>query len=120
MKITCIPVTVYRNPRYDCTNSGISSRFDELLVACPEGFREVDSDNLPDNFCILENRTPFGENAPIPTIYPATVTESGEIIARKGWWMMGGNYGATSDSRFYDLIKGHFYGAVAIHDRMES
>ena len=37
--------------------------------------------------------------------------------------MMGGNYAATSDSRFSDAIAarlGHnFYGAVPIHDRVE-
>jgi hypothetical protein len=39
------------------------------------------------------------------------------------WTMMGGNYAATSDSRFSDKIEemlGHgFYGAVPIHDRVE-
>lgn len=38
--------------------------------------------------------------------------------------MMGGNYGATSDSRFgrkIEEILGHkFYGALPIHDRFES
>jgi hypothetical protein len=37
--------------------------------------------------------------------------------------MMGGNYAATSDSRFSDKIEEmlgvHFYGAVPIHDRVE-
>lgn len=33
--------------------------------------------------------------------------------------MMGGAYAATSDSRWSDLIDGH-YGAVAIHDRYET
>jgi hypothetical protein len=39
------------------------------------------------------------------------------------WTMMGGNYAATSDSRFSQLcdrlIGGHFYGAVAVFDRVE-
>ena len=37
--------------------------------------------------------------------------------------MMGGNYAATSDSRFSDKVEQmlghHFYGAVPIHDRVE-
>ena len=37
--------------------------------------------------------------------------------------MMGGNYGSTSDSRFKDkleeMLGERFYGAVAIHDRVE-
>ena len=36
---------------------------------------------------------------------------------------MGGNYAATSDSRFSDKIEQmlghHFYGAIPIHDRVE-
>ena len=37
--------------------------------------------------------------------------------------MFGGNFAATSDSRFYEAIEkmlGHnFYGAIPIHDRIE-
>ena len=120
MKIKVLPVTVYRNPKYDCTNDGISSRYDELLVACPEGFKEVDSDNLPDNFAMLVSRHVFGDTT-IPTIYPASVNDEGKVVRRDGkWWMMGGNYGATCDSRFTDMLDGYFYGAVAIHDRYEA
>lgn len=39
------------------------------------------------------------------------------------WTMFGGNYAGTSDSRFSrlcdKLLGGTFYGAVAIHDRVE-
>ena len=40
------------------------------------------------------------------------------------WSMMGGNYAATSDSRFNEAIAkllGHkFYGALPVHDRVET
>jgi hypothetical protein len=40
------------------------------------------------------------------------------------WTMFGGNYAGGSDSRFSklcdELLEGSFYGAVAIHDRVEA
>ena len=44
-------------------------------------------------------------------------------IEKQNWTMMGGHYGATSDSRFSDAVEEMmgtpFYGALAIHDRVE-
>ena len=41
-----------------------------------------------------------------------------------GWTMFGGNYATTSDSRFSELCEEllgtNFYGAVAVHDRVEA
>ena len=120
MKIRTITAYVYRNNRLgDCTNHGISGKYDTLMIACPDGPDTVDSENLPENFCMLELRKVFG-NTIIPTIYPAEVTEKGEIVKRGGkWYMMGGNFAHTSDSRFSDMAKG-YYGAIAIHDRYET
>lgn len=36
-------------------------------------------------------------------IVPAMNTEAGQVAARPGWWMNGGNIAATSDSRLSDL-----------------
>ena len=114
-----LPVYVYRNGNHDCTNGGISSKYDRLLVACDEGFIDIDPNNVPENFAMVEMRHVFGARI-IPTIYPADINEKGEVVPRGGkWWMMGGNYGATSDGRF-DRMIGGMYGAVAIHDRYET
>ena len=120
MTLKALPIDVYRSNRIgDCTNHGISSKYDTLLIACPEGFIDVDSENVPENFAMVELRHVFG-NTIIPTIYPADITVEGKVVPREGkWWMMGGNYGATSDSRFSRMI-GDMYGAVAIHDRYET
>ena len=45
-------------------------------------------------------------------------------VSKKGkWTMFGGNYASSSDSRFSrlcdELLGGTFYGAVAVHDRVE-
>lgn len=114
-----LPIYVYRTPRLgDCTNHGISGKYDELLIACPDGFIDIDPENVPENFAMVELRHVFG-NTVIPTIYPADIV-NGKAVKRGGkWYMMGGNYGATSDSRFTKLVGG-YYGAVAIHDRYET
>lgn len=120
MKIKALPIDVYRHGNTDCTNHGISSKYNELLVACPDGFINIDPSNVPENFVMVELRHYFG-NETIPTIYPAEINENGEVVKRGGkWYMMGGNYGATSDSRFNTLVGRGFYGAVAIHDRYET
>lgn len=118
MKINCLPIEVYKNGRFgDCTNNGISSRFSTLLLACPDGHITFDSDKeLPLNFCMIERRRLFG-NEEHQSIIPATVDETGKVVARPGWWMFGGNIASTSDSRFTRL-KGHYY-PLDIHDRQE-
>lgn len=121
MKIKALPVEVYKSARIgDCTNHGMSSRHDTLLIACPHGFMEVDSENVPDNFAMMELRKVMG--AVIPTIYPAEITADGRVVKRGGkQYMMGGNFAHTSDSRFRDLLGGMWgVGAVAIHDRYET
>lgn len=116
MKINCLPIDVYRFRLGDCTNSGISSMFPELLVYCPDGNISFDSDySIPVNFCMVEKRSLFGGIH--MTIVPATVNESGQIVKRPGWWMYGGNIADASDSRF-TALKGHYY-PLKIHDRRE-
>lgn len=105
-----LPINVYRHGKTDCTNHGISSRFNELLLVCPRGFVDVDPENPPENLAVLEKRHLFGRD-----VYSIKPYAKAEGVG----WMMGGNYGATSDSRFSDMLGG-MYGAVAIHDRDET
>ena len=119
MKIHCLDVDVYRNDTFgDCTNGGVSSRFNRLLVACPNGPITFDGEKeVPLNFCIIEKRNLFGGTLPDVRIIPATVDESGQIVKRPGWWMYGGNIAACADSRFSEM-NGHYY-PLKIHDRQE-
>ena len=117
MKIPCLTVSVLRDSRLgDCTNNGISSRFDSLLIACPDGPQSFDADELlPLNFCVMERRNlGFTEHV---RIVPAAVNERGEVVKRPGWWMFGGNVARSGDSRFFDL-SGIRY-PLDIHDRRE-
>ena len=106
-----LSVDVYRSRNLgDCTNGGVSSRFDKLLVLCDRGFINVDMDNPPENLCKIVHRHLFGRD-----VYHI------EPVARPtgAGWMMGGNYAATSDSRFHALC-GDLYAAIPVHDRQES
>ena len=106
-----LPVSVYRNdPFSDCTNGGITSRYKRLLVICDDGFIDVDENNPPENLCKVVRRHLFGRD-----VYHIEPVER----PTGAGWMMGGNYAATSDSRFSELC-GHQYGAIAIHDRQET
>ena len=108
--LRAISVGVYRHGKYDCTNGGISSRFDDLLCLCDEGPVHVDMDNPPENLVKLVRRDFCGE----PVYHIEPVAEP-----KDAGWMMGGNYAATSDARFSRMI-GNAYCAIAIHDRQES
>lgn len=109
--LKALPVDVYRSRNIgDCTNGGVSSRFDKLLVLCDRGFINVDMDNPPDNLCKIVHRNLFGRDV----YHIAPVAEP-----KGAGWMAGGNFAHTSDSRFSDMC-GHQYGALAIHDRQET
>jgi len=97
----------------DCTNRGISFFAKSLCLVNVSGPFEPDS-NHPAALLAKRNG--------VLTIVPAMEVR-GKWVQAPGWWMMGGNYAATSDSRFgqacKELMEHDFYGAVAIHDRQE-
>lgn len=108
--MTALRLHVYRDNIGDCTNGGISSKYNELLVICDDGYIDIDENNPPENAVKLVKRKLFGK----------TLFHLEPIAAPKGvGWMFGGNYAATSDGRFSEMLGG-MYGAVAIHDRQES
>ena len=104
-----LPINVYKCRKYDCTNGGISSRFSELLLICEDGWIEVDENNPPENLVKLVRRDMFGK-----VIYHIEPYEAPTELG----WMFGGNYAASSDSRFNEMTG--MYCAIAIHDRQET
>lgn len=102
-----LPIYVYKNPLGDCTNKGISSRYDRLLLVCEEGFIDIDENNPPENLVKIVTRELYdGEYKHIePVAKPSGVG-----------WMAGGNIGHTSDSRFSKMSK----YPLNIHDRQET
>lgn len=104
-------VNVYRNGGTDCTNGGASARANRLcLVNVPGPFEPT-------------------EDCPAAKLIMAEPIEGNKILriipleVETRWTMFGGNYGASSDGRFAEkckeLLGFRFYGAVAIHDRVE-
>ena len=121
--IRCLKVDVYRDAMGDCTNNGVSKFFDKLLVECPTGPFTFDADyETPLNFCRVHVRNYRGQV--LFDVRPAAVNEHGAVEDRGNkWYMMGGNFAYTCDSRFQELLEylgnSRMYGAVAIHDRTE-
>lgn len=102
---------VYKSKQLgDCTNGGVSSKYDSLLVTCDRGWIDVDEDNLPENLMKVVKRENFGQT----TYHLEPVVKATGV-----GWMNGGNFASSSDGRFSELVGG-MYGAVAIHDRTES
>lgn len=118
-------IEVYRSTRIggDCTNGGISSRADQLLLVNAQGpFQAEDHPQYPPVMMILNH------SSHTLMIVPAIRSNLSIISAAPQWLpvkgtMMGGNYGCASDSRFTQLcemlLSASFYGAVGIHDRIE-
>ncbi len=104
-----LPIYVYKTNRLgDCTNGGISSKYDTLLLICEHGYIDIDENNPPENLVKMVRREMCGG------IYHIEPYARPQHLG----WMAGGNYAETSDSRFRDMV--NFYGAVAIHDRQET
>lgn len=109
-----LPVNVYRSALIgDCTNGGVSSVADTLVVVNVSG----PFDPTPDRPAVLLTTNSLGN----PILVPAKEGPNGwEPDRPEGSVgpMMGGNYGATSDSRFARAT--NVYGAIPLHDRFET
>lgn len=97
---------VYRDSRLgDCTNDGISAHANQLYILAdqkgpfePEDVRQ----------CVyIEWRD----------VYNGQYIDCKPVYFRKRWYMAGGNFLYTSDSRFKEITKSNY--PIAIHDRYE-
>lgn len=110
MKAKAITINVYRDSSGDCTNNGISNRYNELLILCPTGYINVDLDNPPENLVEVRTKTTSVTGKEYKYISPITECDEGFV-----GWMAGGNIAYSSDSRFRELSD----YPLAIHDRQE-
>lgn len=102
-----ISVKIYKPDYGDCSNSGISHRFNEVLIEHPEGWIEYDPDNPPENLCKIVRRNLFGRD--FVHVEPVARPEG-------CGWMFGGCLAYSSDARFQEIS--HY--ALQLHDRQES
>tara|TARA_R100001443_G_C3295339_1_gene163879 strand:+ start:341 stop:703 length:363 start_codon:yes stop_codon:yes gene_type:complete len=108
-------VGIYRDTSFsDCTNNGVTSEFREFKGLC---LTNVDGPFKPDK------DYPGAKLEKVTTRWGSHVRIVPDELQGKHS-MMGGNYAATSDSRFREAIEkllGHnFYGALPVHDRTET
>ena len=106
-------ISVYRSADgYDCTNGGVSSRYSRLTLVNVEGPLEP-SEDAPAAWLVNH-----------PTVKGVVYIVCEDPATSKNWHMFGGNFGATSDSRFCDAMRKmtgceSWHGAAKIHDRYE-
>lgn len=98
---------IYKSSLGDCSNDGISSRYDTVLLIHPKGEVEIDENNLPENLCKLVERNICGE-----------VYKHIEPYAKTNGvgWMASGCIVDSSDSRFREISR----YPLKLHDRTES
>ena len=102
-----LPCGIFKDKYGDCSNGGISSRFNEILLLNERGHIKVDLDNPPENLCVYVERELFGEEHDF--IRPYAPKDSGNV-----GYMFGGTIIYTSDSRFQGKHP------ICLHDRQES
>ena len=104
-----LPIEVYKCKFGDCNNGGITSRYDELLLICDEGFIPIDEENPPERLVKIVTRVLFGRE--YKHIEPYAPIKSGCV-----GYMSGGALGYSCDSRFTRLSQ----YPLSIHDRQET
>jgi hypothetical protein len=109
-------VEVFKNPLGDCTLDGISSQATALTIVNVSGPFDPRPERPP--AMLVKGNMPG-----MVKVVPALLGVDGQYAEDKRWTMMGGNYAATSDSRWTEAIRrltGASFSAVPIHDRIES
>lgn len=89
----------------NCSNNGISARFNDILLLCDEGYIDVKGDEP--NLCKVVKRNILGNEY----MHVEPVANPNGI-----GWMAGGTFVYSSDSRFNKISN----YPLALHDRCES
>lgn len=104
-----LPISVYKDRGGDCSNGGITSKYDRLLLICEEGYETIDESNPPENLVKIVTRHLFGRE--YKHIEPYAATDSNCV-----GWMDGGCIGYSCDSRFSEMSE----YPLSVHDRQET
>ena len=95
-----------RHSMGDCTNNGLTSREDSIILHYGDGVDLADLTLIPDDELVLVERQLFGKEAWYAV--PAGIYKSNKHS------MFGGNFIHTSDSRFPGRAP------IPVHDRIEA
>jgi hypothetical protein len=108
MKIKCISADIFESKSFgNCSNHGLSTRFKSVLLMHPYGHIEIDTEDLPENFCRIKEMSLGGKTY----LYAEPHSKSEHL-----GWMSGGCLVYSSDSRFHEFSD---YPLV-LHDRQET
>lgn len=108
--VRALRAEIFKYKGNDCSNGGISSRFNDVYIICDEGNYKFDENELPDNLVVLVKRELWGENHWY--IKPYKDTPKGNV-----GYMYGGCIVSSSDSRFRRLCGDY---PLPLHDRTET
>ena len=101
-------ILIYKFPLGDCTNRGISSKFNDLLLTCDKaGGKDIDEKNPPENLCKLVTRNIAGKE--YKYIEPVKPVKKGNV-----GYCSGGNIAYSNDARFPSDYP------LSIHDRQDT
>lgn len=107
-KVRALSVGIFESKKIgNCSNHGISERFNEILLICEDGNVEVDLDNPPENLCRLVRRNLWGEEHDYVEPYAEPYGVG---------WMSGGSIVYSCDARF-GRMSNH---PLCLHDRTET
>ena len=105
-----IRLDVLRSSKYDdCSNNGVSARYNSLLIVSEEGWIDIDENNLPENLVKLVVRNIGGRE--YRHLEPVKPVDSDKV-----GYMSGGNFAYSCDSRFRRFSD----YPLSIHDRQET
>lgn len=101
----CMEADVYRNAGMNCTNAGISSHTNKLYILNQNGWTESSDIRK----CVyIEQITAFNEN----------IVRCKPLYRQNLWYMNGGNFLYSHDSRFREITGGIQY-PIPVFDRCE-
>jgi len=123
--------SIYHSPLGNCSNNGISAKFDKCCIVNAEG--PFNPDDKTPAVLIVKGATP-GHVIIVPAVVEDDNLET--WCPAPGWLMMGGDFVHTSDSRFGEAVRRVYLeawgnhpgaasehmilrGAIALHDRKE-
>ena len=108
MKPNYFLVHIYRSGKTDCSNGGVSSRVD-MVVLLEEG-ADFPEDLKRDKCTVMRirRRDRYGDVIIVP--------DPSDLPSPDAWLMSGGNFAYSSDSRFLQYVSPY---PVHIHDRVE-
>ena len=66
-------IDVFKNGSYDCTNGGISSKYNELLLVCDEGYIDIDENIIKELVEKYIDLFVEAKDCLYPDAYPANI-----------------------------------------------